>query len=66
MKPCDECTVKLEQTVLYDEVTCFKTCKYWLEWKGNEGAASDTDCSVGRGVKKYNAGNALGIESNLR
>ena len=29
-KPCDNCTVNLEQAFLYDEVTCFQTCKKWL------------------------------------
>ena len=32
-KPCDNCTVNLEQAAFHDEVTCFKTCKDWKDWK---------------------------------
>lgn len=53
MSPCDECNVKYEQTILCDEVTCFRTCKDWLEWKGRERNTSCTDCSTGSGVKEY-------------
>ncbi len=32
-KPCDDCTVNLEQAMFYDEVTCFKTCVAWQRWR---------------------------------
>lgn len=31
--PCKDCPVKIDQAILYDEVTCYKTCQKWLDWK---------------------------------
>jgi len=31
-KPCDNCTINIEQAIDNDEVTCFKTCKKWQKW----------------------------------
>ncbi len=53
MNPCDECNVKYEQTILCDEVNCFRTCKDWLEWKGKERGTSRPDGSAGHGAKEY-------------
>ena len=33
MKPCDNCGKNIQQAILYDDVTCFKTCKKWLKWR---------------------------------
>lgn len=33
VKPCDSCTINLEQAILNDEVTCYRTCKEWQDWK---------------------------------
>ena len=36
MKPCCKgCTVKIDQSILYDEATCYKTCKEWENDKEN-------------------------------
>ena len=33
MKPCDKCQKNVSQYIDEGRVTCFKTCKKWLEWK---------------------------------
>jgi len=32
-KPCDDCTVNIEQAILYDEVSCFGSCESFKEWR---------------------------------
>jgi len=32
-KPCDNCGVNIEQAILYDEITCYRTCRAWQEWR---------------------------------
>lgn len=39
-KPCDDCIVNLEQAMLYDEVTCWKTCKDWAKWRAEKAASN--------------------------
>ena len=34
MKPCDKCQKNVSQYIDEGQVTCFKTCKKLLEWKG--------------------------------
>jgi len=32
-RPCDTCRRNLEEAILFDEVTCFQTCKEWQKWR---------------------------------
>lgn len=31
-KPCDNCTVNVEQAIDNEEITCYLTCEKWLQW----------------------------------
>lgn len=33
VKPCDGCMTKIDQAVIYDEVTCYETCEKLKEWQ---------------------------------
>jgi len=32
MKPCDKCSTNIEQAIMFDEITCYLTCKKWKRW----------------------------------
>ena len=32
-KPCDKCTVNLEQAAFSDEVSCFRNCSDFARWR---------------------------------
>lgn len=32
MKPCDNCTINIDQAIQFDEVICYLTCEKWQEW----------------------------------
>ena len=32
MKPCDTCSKNIQQAIVSDEITCFKTCRKWQKW----------------------------------
>jgi hypothetical protein len=32
-KPCDKCGIYIEEAITKGEVTCYKTCELWQEWK---------------------------------
>ncbi len=31
--PCENCSVKIDQSILYDEVSCFRTCTEFKKWR---------------------------------
>jgi len=35
-KPCDNCTVNIEEAILYDEVMCYLSCKDFRLWRAEE------------------------------
>jgi len=37
MKPCDNCTVNIQQYLDHDEITCYLTCKKFKEWRKANG-----------------------------
>lgn len=58
--PCETCTTSLEQSVLCDEVTCFKTCRDWARWKGIQVVA------IAGGFDPFHDGHLQHIEEAMK
>lgn len=47
-KPCDNCTTNIDQAILYDEITCYLTCKIFKRWQkwasANRSASNSVAC----------------------